>query len=46
MVQRDAVEFGVDVAGGEQRGQGRGEPQPARVLGQVERLDAEPVARQ
>jgi hypothetical protein len=31
------------VAGGEQRGQRRGEPQPARRLGQIDRLDAEPV---
>ena len=46
VVQRDRVDRGVDVAAGEQRGQGAGEAQPVRGLGEVERLDAEPVAGQ
>ena len=46
VVQRDRVERGVDVAGGQQRGQRGGEAQPARRLGQVQRLDAQPVAGQ
>jgi hypothetical protein len=43
-VQRHAVDRRVDVAGGEQGGQRRGEPDPAGDLGDVERLDAQPVA--
>ena len=44
VVQRDGVDPGVDVAAGEQRGQRRGEAHARRVLGQVQRFDAEPVA--
>ena len=46
VVQRHRVDAGVDVAGPQQRGQGGGEPQPPRCLGEVERFDAEPVAGQ
>ena len=46
MVQRHPVDVGVHVAGREQRRQRRREPQPAGRLGQVERLDAEPVPGQ
>jgi hypothetical protein len=44
VVQRDRVDGGVDLPGLHQRGQRRGEPQPARRLGQVQRLDAQPIA--
>ncbi len=46
VVQRHRVDARVDVAGGQQRGQGGGEPEPPRRLGEVERFDAEPVAGQ
>ena len=44
--QRHRVDGGVDPATGQQGGQGAGEPHHARRLGQVERLDAEPVPGQ
>jgi hypothetical protein len=46
IVQRRRIDGGVDAAAGEQRGQGGGEAQAARVLCEIERLDAEPVARE
>lgn len=47
MVQRDRVDRGVDAATGEQRRERRGEPQSSpALLGEVERLDAEPVANE
>ena len=46
VVQGDRVYAGVDPAAGEQRRQGGGEAQAALQLGVVQRLDAEPVARQ
>ena len=45
-MQGHAVDRGVDVAGAQQRGQRRGEAQPRRSVGQVQRLDAEAVARE
>jgi hypothetical protein len=44
VVQRDRVDAGVDLATGDERGQGRGEAQGPGDLGQVQRLDAELVA--
>ncbi len=44
VVQGDGVDPGVDAAAGEQRGQRRREADARRVLGEVQRLDAEPVA--
>ena len=46
VVQRVAVQFGVHVAAVQQGAHRRGEPQPARRLRDVERLDAQPVAAQ
>ena len=46
MVQRVAVQLGVHAAGIEQRTHRGGEPQPAGHRRQVQRLDAQPVARQ
>ena len=46
VVERHRVERGVDAARGQQRRQARGEAQLARRLGVVQRLDAQPVARQ
>ena len=46
MVQRVAVEFGVNVAAVEQRTNRRREPQPSRCFGHIQRFDAEPVARE
>ena len=45
-MQRDRVDAGVDAAAGQQRGQRGGEPHALGVLGQVQRLDPEPVAGQ
>ena len=45
-MQRLAVDVGVDAAGGDDRRQGRGEAQTVLRVGEIERLDAEPVARQ
>ena len=44
VVQRDVVDPGVHATAGQQRRQRRREPDPVTVLGQVQRLDAEPVA--
>ena len=44
VVQGDRIDAGVDAAAGQQRGQRRREPDAVRVLGDVERFDAEPVA--
>ena len=44
MVQRDGIDPGVDAAAGEQRGKRGRESDARRVLGEVQRLDAEPVA--
>ena len=44
MVQRDWIDSGVDAAAGQQCGKRRREPDTRRVLGDVERLDAEPIA--
>ncbi len=44
VVQCDGVDPGVDVAAGEQGGQRRREANACGVLGEVQRLDAEPVA--
>ena len=44
VVQRDLVDRRVDLAALQQRRQPRGEPQPVRGLGVVQRLDPEPVA--
>jgi hypothetical protein len=46
VVQRDRIELGIDAAAGQQRRQGRGEAQRIRGLGQIQRLDPEPVADQ
>ena len=46
MVQGDLVDRRVDLAALEQRRQARGEPQPVRGPGVVQRLDPEPVAAQ
>ncbi|MEZ5176991.1 MAG: hypothetical protein R2746_01560 [Acidimicrobiales bacterium] len=43
VVQRHAVDRGVDAAAGHDRRQGRCEPQPAAHVGEVERLDAEAI---
>jgi hypothetical protein len=44
VVQRDGVDGGVDVPRLHERREGGGEPQPAGRLGEVQRLDAQPVA--
>ncbi len=46
MMQRDRIDVGVDVTAGQQRRQGGSEAQPAGAFRQVQRLDAEAVARQ
>jgi hypothetical protein len=46
VVQRDGVDAGVDAAAGEQRGKRRCESNARGVLGDVQRLDAQPVAAQ
>ena len=46
VVQGDLVDRRVDLAALEQRRQARGEPQPVRGPGVVQRLDPEPVAAQ
>ena len=46
VMQGHAVDRGVDVAGAQERGQGGGEAQPSRSVGQVQRLHAEPIARE
>lgn len=46
LVERHRVERGVHAAAREEGGQGRGEAEPVRVLGEVERLDPEPVTAQ
>ena len=43
VVQRDVVDPGVHATAGQQRRQRRREPDPVTVLGQIQRLDAEPV---
>ena len=45
VVQRDRVEARIDAAAGQQLGQARRKPQPVANLRQVQRLDAETVAR-
>ena len=44
VVKGDGVDAGVDVAACQQRGQRRREPDPMRVLGQVQRFDTQPIA--
>jgi hypothetical protein len=45
-MQGDRIELGAHASRGQQRRQRRGEPQRPRDLGEVQRLDAEPVARE
>ena len=46
MMQRRRIDAGIDAAAREQRRQGRRKSERAGALGVIERLDAEPVARQ
>src|SRR3546814_19324589 len=46
LVRSDRIDGRVDAAAGDQRRQARGEAQRARRLREIERLDAEAVARQ
>ena len=46
MMQRRGIDRGIDVACGQQCGQRRSEAKTARPFRVIERLDAEPVARQ
>src|SRR3546814_7762694 len=45
-MESDRIDAGIDAAAGQERRQGRREAQAARAFGEVERLDAKPVARQ
>src|SRR3546814_5144349 len=46
VMESDRIDAGIDAAAGQERRQGRREAQAARAFGEVERLDAKPVARQ
>src|SRR3546814_10835879 len=45
-MESDRIDAGIDAAAGQERRQGRREAAAARAFGEVERLDAKPVARQ
>ena len=45
-VQGDGVDRRVDLAGGQQRRQAGGKPQPLGALAVIERLDPKPIASQ